>query len=67
MVFPSIEITSVARFVCGFSNSSKEGNVSKGSQAVYKNNTKTSVNPPKIIPQNHFKYFLKLVIALYTF
>jgi hypothetical protein len=54
MVFPSIEITSVAKFVSGFYNSSKVGNTPKGSQAVYKNNNNTRENPPRIRVQKRF-------------
>ena len=60
-VTPSDEITSVARFFSGFSNSSNVGSSPKIPQEANKNTNKIEVKPPNTIIQNRLIYFLKFV------
>ena len=55
-VFPSIEITSEAKFFSGFSNSSNVGSVPNTPQEANKNTSIIVEIPPKIAIQNHFIY-----------
>ncbi len=58
-----MEMTSEAKLLSGFSNSSKVGNVPNTPQDASKNSNVINANPPKKSIQIHLVYFLKMVLS----